>query len=298
MLKIWDYVFLLRPVAMLPGWTIILLAQRRNSFNSASTEKLVLVLLAATLLYSGVYVLNQIFDRETDRLNKKLFFLAEGLISIRMAVWLTLLFSLSGIMLSFYLSQTLGTLFFLLFLLSIFYSIPIISFKNKPWLGLLANGIGFGVLNFLVGWGIYSGLSWKGVLYSIPYFLAISSIFLNTTLLDMEGDKRVNKITLGIKWGSTKTRWVSFSLILATLISAVLLRDLPIMVTSAVSWIFTLRMIHSKRITDIVLTNKISILVLSLWGGYFYPWYLAFLIVGFLATKVYYKYRFQMNYPV
>lgn len=182
--------------------------------------------------------------------------------------------------------------------MNVFYSVPLFSFKNKPVLGLLINASGFGVLNFLVGWSLNSELIWKGVLYSLPYFLAVSSIYLNTTLLDVEGDRQVNKITWGIKWGQAKTLLVSLTLILATLLSAVLLKDLSMITTSAVALILSFKMIASKKIGDIVLANKISILVLSLWAGYFYPWYLAFLIFGFLATKAYCKYRFQMNYPV
>ncbi|OGC78407.1 MAG: hypothetical protein A2145_01790 [candidate division Zixibacteria bacterium RBG_16_40_9] len=298
MLKIWDYIFLLRPVLMLPGWSIILLAHHISSQNSDGTERLILTFLAATLLYGGVYVLNQIFDRETDRINKKLFFVSEGYISLNSAIWITVLCSAASLILSFYLSLTLGILFGLIFILSIFYSVPLISFKNKPWPGLLANGFGFGVLNFLVGWCISSEFSFKAILFSIPYFLAVSSIFLYTTLLDTEGDKRVNKITLGIKWGLTKSLGVSFTLILATLISAILLKDFPMITTSAISILLSLRMVTSKKIKDIILTDKISILILSLWAGYFYPWYVGFLILGLLGTKIYYKQRFQVNYPV
>lgn len=289
---------MLRPVLMLPGWSIILLAYQRSLQNSAASGKLILTMLAATLLYGGVYIVNQIFDRETDRINKKLFLLSEGYISLKAAIRLMVLCFAFSLVLSFYLSSAIGSLFLLMFLLSVFYSVPLFSFKNKPILGLLTNGVGFGILNFLVGWSLNSELIWKGVLYSLPYFLAVSSIYLDTTLLDVEGDRQVNKITLGIRWGLTKTLGVSFVLILAALISSVLLKDIPMITTSAIATILTLRMFVNKKIKDIVLTNKISILVLSLWAGYFYPWYLAILLVGFLATKAYYKYRFQMNYPV
>lgn len=283
---------------MLPGWSIVLLAHQRSSQNSATTGRLILTTLAATLLYGGVYIVNQIFDRETDRINKKLFLLSEGFVSVKSSVWLMVFCFAFSMILSFYLSPTIGLLFSLMFILNVFYSAPFFSFKNKPVLGLLINAIGFGILNFLVGWSLNSELIWRGVLYSLPYFLAVSSIYLNTTLLDVKGDKQVNKITLGIKWGQAKTLWVSQALILATLISAILLKDLPIITTSAVALIFSFKMIASKKTRVIVLTNKISILILSLWAGYFYPWYLAILLVGFLATKAYYKYRFQMNYPV
>ena len=283
---------------MLPGWSIILLAYQRSSPDSSTTRKLLLTMLAATLLYGGVYILNQIFDRETDKINRKLFLLAKGYVSVKAAVRLMILCFAFSLSLSFYLSQTIGLLFSLMFILNLFYSVPFFSFKNKPFWGLLTNAVGFGILNFLVGWSLNSELTWRGVLYSVPYFLAVSAIYLNTTLLDVEGDRQVSKITWGIKWGQVKTLWVSLTLTLATLLSAVLLKDLPMLTTSAVAFIFSFKMIVSKKIRDIVFTNKISILVLSLWAGYFYPWYVAVLAVGFLATKAYYKYRFQMNYPV
>ena len=298
MAKVWDYVFLTRPVLMLPGWSIILLAYQRSSPDSATTSNLMLTMLAATLLYGGVYILNQIFDRETDKINRKLFLLSEGYVSLKAAVRLMAFCFVSSLVLSFYLSATIGFLFSLMFILNLFYSVPLFSFKNKPALGWLINAIGFGILNFLVGWSLDSELIWKGVLYSLPYFLAVSAIYLNTTLLDVEGDKQVNKITWRIRWGLVKTLWVSLALILATLLSAILLKDLPMITTSAVALILSVKMLASKKIRDIVLVNKISILMLSLWAGYFYPWYVAVLIFGFLATKAYYKYRFQMNYPV
>jgi len=298
MLKVWDYVFLTRPVLMLPGWSIILLAHQKSSQNSATTGRLILVMLGATLLYGGVYTLNQIFDRETDRINKKLYLLSEGYISLKAAVRLMVLCFAFSLVLSFYLSPTIGLLFLLMFILNLFYSMPFFSFKSKPVLGLLINAIGFGVLNFLVGWSLNSDEIWRGVLYSLPYFLAVSSIYLNTTLLDVEGDRQINKITLGIKWGQVKTLWVSLTLILATLLLATLLKDLPMITTSVVALIISVKMLVSKKTRNIVLANKIAILVLSLWAGYFYPWYVAVLIFGFLATKAYYKYRFQMNYPV
>lgn len=283
---------------MLPGWTMILLAQRRNPFAPAPSGKLILTVLAATLLYAGVYLLNQIFDLETDRINNKLFFISEGYVNLNSAIWITAVCSVISLILSFYLSLTLGVIFSSILILSICYSVPGISLKNKPWPGLLANGLGFGVLNFLLGWSINSKLSWEAILFSIPYFLAVCAIFLNTTLLDVEGDKRANKITLGIKWGMKKISVVSFALILATLISAIFLKDMPMITTSAVALILSFKMMNSKKIKDVVLTNKISILILSIWAGYFYPWYLAFLILGLVGTKIYYKYRFQMNYPL
>src|SRR3989337_2574596 len=118
MAKIWDYIFLARPVLMLPGWSIILLAHQRSSQNSATTGRLILTMLAATLLYGGVYIVNQIFDRETDRINKKLFLLSEGYISLKAAIRLMVLCFAFSLVLSFYLSQTIGFLFLLMFILN------------------------------------------------------------------------------------------------------------------------------------------------------------------------------------
>jgi 4-hydroxybenzoate polyprenyltransferase len=71
-----DYFFFLRPVLLPPVWTIALLGTiplHESRLLSASAWSI--FFLHLTALFGGVYTLNQIYDIESDRLNRKRYFL-------------------------------------------------------------------------------------------------------------------------------------------------------------------------------------------------------------------------------
>ncbi|MFQ6003827.1 MAG: hypothetical protein ACE5KJ_08780, partial [Candidatus Zixiibacteriota bacterium] len=94
MIKYLDYLFVIRPVLMPPVWTILLLGHHRSAALSGQSNLPGLILLLVTFLVGAVYLLNQIYDVESDRINKKLFFLAEGYISKKNAIFQTILLNL------------------------------------------------------------------------------------------------------------------------------------------------------------------------------------------------------------
>ncbi|HTY08845.1 MAG TPA: hypothetical protein VMF29_06745, partial [Candidatus Edwardsbacteria bacterium] len=80
-----DYLFVLRPILLVPAWTMLLVGHYQGSATHRMTWRLPGRLWLALGLYSGlmgaVYIVNQIFDVETDRLNRKLFLVADGFVS-------------------------------------------------------------------------------------------------------------------------------------------------------------------------------------------------------------------------
>ena len=87
-LALLDYVFLLRPVILVPGWVFLLLGYHSGRAwvgEPASPwyppGRLLLSLVIFTAIMGAIYILNQICDREADRLNRKLFLISEGRIS-------------------------------------------------------------------------------------------------------------------------------------------------------------------------------------------------------------------------
>jgi 4-hydroxybenzoate polyprenyltransferase len=130
-MKYLDYLFITRPVLMPPVWTILLLGYHRASTFSIYDNSIGLVFLLISFSIGAVYILNQIHDIESDRINKKLFFLAEGLMPVRSAwVEAALLISI-GIIGAFIISLQLGILFILGFVFGFLYSAPPFSFKNR-----------------------------------------------------------------------------------------------------------------------------------------------------------------------
>jgi len=287
----------IRPVIMVPVWTILLLGHHRSAVISGESNLPGLLLLLVTFLVGGVYLLNQIYDVESDKLNKKLFFLAEGYISKKNAIFETVLLNLISIIPAYFISMQLGLLFTLGFLFGFFYSVPPFSFKGKPMGGFLFNILVHGNLTFLAGWASAQTLSGKTILFSLPYMFAVGAVYLNTTIPDMEGDKRSGKITLAVKWGKGNVVILSIILVLIATSLSFLIKDIPFFIASALTLPFFFFGALTKKNKDIVLSTKLSILFLSIAAGFFYPWYFAILVLGFLGTRFYYKARFKLNYP-
>jgi 4-hydroxybenzoate polyprenyltransferase len=297
MLKYFDYFFLIRPVLMPPVWTILLLGHNRSSQLSGQSHLPGLVILLVTFLVGAVYILNQIFDMESDRLNQKLFFLAQGYISKRSAFFEMALLNLISIIPAFLISRELGLLFIIGMILGFLYSAPPFCLKNRPIAGFTLNALAHGNLAFLMGWCLNQTLSLQAFFLSIPYMLAVGAIYLNTTVPDIDGDKRAGKITLAVRWGKEAVILLSSFLVAVAIALSFLVKDIPFFIAAALSLPFFIysAFIHKDR--EIILTTKVSILFLSIAAGIFFPWYFAILILGFVGTRLYYKARFNLDYP-
>jgi 4-hydroxybenzoate polyprenyltransferase len=298
---------------MPPVWTILLLGHHRSAVLFGESNLPGLILLLVTFLVGAVYLLNQIYDVESDRINKKLFFLAEGHISKKNAIFQTILLNLVSIIPAYFISLNLGLLFTLGFLLGLFYSVPSFSFKGKPLGGFLCNILAHGNLTFLMGWSMNhppirvpvwadgwasaQALSGKSILFSLPYMLAVGAVYLNTTISDIEGDKRSGKITLAVKWGKERNVVLACLLVLIATSLSFFIKDTPFFIASALVFPFFLFSAITRKNNAIVLSTKLSILFLSIAAGFFYPWYFAILFLGFLGTRLYYKARFNYDYP-
>jgi len=195
----------MRPVLLGPVWTMVLVGHSRAhgcGFGEGS-DRLGVILVLFSLLMGGIYILNQVNDVEVDRLNNKLFLLANGWLSIKSALfqaWVFLMLAVGG---AFYLQWKLGALLLVSMGLGMAYNA---GWKGKPVSGLMANMVGLGVLAFAVGWmAASSEFGWKTLWYSIPYPLAIGAVYANTTVLDVEGDRKVGKETLAGRFGCNAT---------------------------------------------------------------------------------------------
>lgn len=295
--KYLDYLFITRPVLMPPVWTILLLGHHRAGLFSTDDDSVGIIFLLISVSIGAVYILNQIHDIESDRINRKLFFLADGFVSLKSAWVETIVLISAGIAGAFILSSRMGILFVAGFLFSYLYSAPPFSLKNRHVWGLLSNAVGHGSLTFLIGWSVNLNLNLKAFLFSAPYLLAVAAVYLNTTLPDIEGDKKSGKITLGVKLGIPRAARLSAIFVFASLLLALILRDWVFVVAGGLSFPFFIFAALTKKKKQIILSNKMAVLFLTIAAAIFYPWYFVLLIAGFLFTRIYYKLRFNMVYP-
>lgn len=307
MLRLLDFVFVLRPTLMFPVWTVFLAghaAQRRFgswpvriAWRAAWEVDYLLVGALLTACLGATFVLNQVTDVESDRLNNKLFLLAQGELSIRQAmVEVALLAGLStGI--GFLLKPALGAALLLCFLVAgILYSCPPFLCKDRPYAGFVCNGLGaLGV--FSSGWLVRGQVDSAMWLHSVPFVLALWSLYFFTTLPDVEGDRAAGKMTIGVLFGPKVCACLALLAELGTLVTSFLLRDWFIFGPALAA--LPLFVIAATRGTVAagVRTTKFGLLFVALSYCFLFPGFLVLLALVFVACKFYYRKRFKLNYP-
>lgn len=205
-LSLIHLIFLIRPHLFIP--TLIFYVNGLFlSKNSINYLEIILLL----LISSFAYVLNQIYDIESDKINKKIFILTEKKISISAAKTFSFLLLILSLFFSIFMENR--WLFLGLIILSVFYSIKPFSFKDKPILDLITNSIGYGFFVFSIG---YKEISKE----SLIFILIMSSSYLMTAIMDYEGDKKTNKITTPVFIGIYNSQLISILILIISFIIA------------------------------------------------------------------------------
>ncbi len=298
-----DYFFILRPLILIPCWNFLLigtyLAQQKRGF----TPDILLGLIIYTCLMGGVYILNQITDIESDRINKKLFLLSEGYVPIKCAYIEMVLLWIVAILLALKFSYLFLIFIGISLLLGVFYSLPPIKLKGKPLLDTFSNGFGYGMINFAVGWLLVRSFEMSMFIRFVPYFLSISAVFINTTVVDIEGDRKAGEKTTAILLGKQVSFVCSTVLMAAAILTAYMMKDLVCLIPAALSFpLFVYGAVYSllkneqnRKLT--IASFRLPGLLFTLVTIYLFPLYSIVLLVVFWGMRLYYKKRFRMNYP-
>ena len=298
-----DYFFILRPLILIPIWNFLLIGSYLANREGRFTFDIVLGMMIYTCVMGGVYILNQIMDIETDRLNKKLFLLSGGYVSTKAAyIEMVILWSIAIL-----LSIKYGGIFFIFIVISIvmgiMYSLPPFKLKGKPILDTLANGIGYGMINFAIGWLLVKEFNWDIFLRFLPYFLSISAVFINTTVVDIEGDRKANEITTGVFFGARLSFIISTIIMAAAIVSAYVQHDYICLIPAALSFPLFVYSAGYAMIKDrinrraTIASFRLPGLIFTLITAVLYPVYFLILVLVLIGLRIYYKHRFGITYP-
>jgi len=301
LLRIFDYIFLVRPILMYPVW-IYLLAGIWGGERSAtedinfSYQSVILIFVACTLVMGSAYIVNQIQDLDTDRINKKFFLITKDVISVK-AAWIEAgILGSTGIVIGFLVNISTGLgLIILLMVAGYFYNFPPLKFKNKPFGGMLINGIG-GYIIYALGWSVVYDTFILPV-QGIAYIFAVMALYIHTTLPDHKGDKETDKITFSVRFGLHTSLIVALIFEIITLFLALYFRDWLIGIPAFMSLPLFIRSYFKKDISVSLQATKFSIAVLSVMVCIYNIWYAVLVIFVFVITKLYYYKRFNFNYP-
>jgi len=292
-----DHLFILRPMLHLPLWTIAILGYFGHHPVDSGWFEIPVLMLVGSGLFGAVFLINQIYDIESDRINNKLHFLPKGYVKVNIAWIMTVLLNIISLIIAFYISIQVAIASIIIIILGVLYSAPPLALKNRVWPAVLANGLGHGTLVYIIGFCVADGSFAAGLTKSMPYFLAVAAVYIGTTLPDIEGDKRTGKHTIGVKFGENKTQIIILIGYLLALLAGFLVKDIAFLIASLAVAPFYLWSAYTRSIKITVVAVKLSIISLSLAASYFYPLYLIFLALLIFVTRAYYRYRFNMDYP-
>jgi 4-hydroxybenzoate polyprenyltransferase len=309
--NIFDSLFLFRPTLMVPVWTVFMfgsitgVAQKPFSTFIGGDYHFWVMFALFTAVVGYIYIFNQIKDIDGDRENGKLFILPEGHLSILYATvlgYLSLIIALIG---AYILLDLVSFIIILLAaIMGYLYNFDPISLKDRPWGGMWANWFGHGVLTYFAGWyvvnyGATGSQLIEGALFSLSAGFANGAVYLTSTVADAKGDKEVGKITFAVAFGGKKTAFVASIMVTISLFAAFLITHQTwVMVTAALMstilfWHHYLNFDESKTFQ----TFRYPVLFLSVVTSIYMPIYAVLVIAVVLISKIYYKVRFNLDYP-
>lgn len=175
-------------------------------------ERLVFAILFCILGLASINALNQIADIEIDKINKPYRPLPSKKLKTKQVFFISFILSLFAGLITIYL----GIGYFIIALaglaIGLLYNVPPIYAKKNPVFGMLLIGLGYGVLMFLVGWGVYKPF------FSVPLwiigFLYLHEVVFSSTkdFSDIKGDSYANVKTIPSIFGKKKGALVCYFL--------------------------------------------------------------------------------------
>ncbi|MFH1688026.1 MAG: UbiA family prenyltransferase [bacterium] len=293
-MRAWDLVFAARPMLWLPILSVYLITVHFQSHSDSLGFSDAIKLIAMILIAAGAYYLNQVHDYESDLTNRKMGFLQNGWLTERNLMVAYLVCSLAGLLLSSAGSTWNRLILLLLFVLGWLYSAPPAKLKDRPLAGLLVDTIVYGLLVPLMA---ASSLHYASWLLAVYFALTVAATHMLTTMLDQAGDESTGKRTVALVLPATLVKLLSLGCLLASVAVAWQAAAAELVYLSILAATLVAAATVFKSHALLLLATKVPLLGLTLLAGFYYGWYLAFVVALILATRLYYARRFGQVYP-
>lgn len=296
-----DHLFLFRVPLLAPVWTVFLYGAAKGRVSSASGPDFTIPLFVAfSLLVGSIYIMNQIFDIESDRLNNKLFILPAGRVRLPTAWTMAVISMVFPVMTAFGYGRIAGSVFLLSAVFGILYNCRPFELKNNASGGLLLNTFGHGFLTFAAGWFSVAGPQRDFWLPAVVVSLANGAVYLCTTIVDVEGDKRADKKTFAVRFGKRWTAVTALIMVTGCLVTSLFIDPLRwvLLSTAAVSFPFFIAAAASLKRFIIFKAFKVPVFIFTCCiMVLFWKWYPALILITFWGARLYYQKNFNKCYP-
>jgi chlorophyll synthase len=301
--RIADLVFLARPPLLCASSTFFFagavsalrLAGKPYSIRMVGEVLPNLVLFA--LVVAASFIVNQIFDIESDRLNKKGLLLPRGVVSTRESAVVLAATVAGAVGISLLYRVEVRYVAWLGLVLGFAYSVPPLRLKGKPVLDLLANVAGFGVIAFALGWLAYSRIGALLWIRCSPYALAMAGIFLNTCIPDEEGDRMVGDRTTCVMFGRAATGRAALALMVASASAAVLTGEVLCFLAVVGSLPGMVGVGIEPTPANSIVASQFGARLLMVLVSIGAPLLAVLGVLTYYGSRVYYRRRFGLRYP-
>lgn len=174
-------------------------------------ERVVLVLIGGSFGLSATIIVNQMFDVESDRINKPTRPLVSGGITLNQSYLIATSLYIGAFIIAIFLGYDFIILYSISFATSLAYSIPRIRLKDRFIVNSVILAIGYSFINFLIGWCIYKPLIQAPTWFMLLLF-GFDVLDWSKDYRDVEGDRAAGSITIPVKLGVKKAAKVSLLL--------------------------------------------------------------------------------------
>lgn len=299
-----DFLFVLRPAALVPLWIFFLAGARLAASENAlpfpllSPPRSALVgLLAMTLVLAGGYILNQIRDLATDRENRKLLLLDRGIVPLGAARAELVLLWVSAALLSLWLSPSFRGVLVASLVLNVTYSLPPVRAKARmPW-DLVWNAAGFGVAGALSGYASVAPPTARALAVGAVYGLAVAGIIASTTILDVAGDRKAGLRTTAVVLGERGAGLLAIALLAVAGLFGLVLGDAVAALGPLLSLPLLVRAERSGRRPDRIAAHQVAVAVFAVLVGVHAVYLLFGVAAIYFVSRFYYRIRFGFVYP-
>ncbi len=314
-LRIFDYLFILKPVWLFPVWMLFLAGYYleselqgavagTNGLAPRPFDNLLIMGAALTLLMGAVFALHQVMDRESLH-RSRVQLISPGHLTPKSAFIESVVLLVLAILAGFVFSVKIGLVFLLVLLITgYFYSFSPFRFKDSPVAAMLINGLGT-LAVFCVGWFVNGHISQDLFVSAMPYVFAIMAIHVYASVPEKDKSEYTDeeKNTFALKYGLGTTVYVGLLFELIALALSYYLQDELIFYPTFFSLPFFIWAAISVDKVEMVRAVKYPIFILAItlcfkWGTvhsgsvFFY-----FIACVYLFSKFYYRLSFGVNYP-
>lgn len=301
LIRIGDYIFVLRPLILVPVWSFYLLGARRGAATGLTEyDGSFYGLLSLTGIMASAYLINQVFDTESDRYNAKGHYLTQRIFSVRTVVVLALVTLLAAMRAFSLAPDTQRVALVLALILSLTYSLPPIRLCAKPFLDMAANAFGYGGVAYICGYAAFHGDVVMGFWPALPWVMLVAATFLHTTILDIDGDARANKRTTSVAIGTRASALLAMIFAVSGMACAFVLPTSNVDVVARIALtlsvpVFVASYLFKKPGSAFVV--QASTLIVTIAAIATAPRFLAVLAPLVIAARFYYRARFGVTYP-